>query len=145
MSKIIFGPSGGIGGHPFDDTPPLENTELRELRIWSGSCVHAIQCILDQDGENIEHIKHGGSSGNLATMHLAHGEYITEVYGRYGSYIDSLSLRTNQGQIRRFGGQGGHSDFIYSVPQGFAIIGFWGRAGTIIDAIGVHVLKIKLD
>ena len=142
MSKIIFGPSGGVGGHPYDDSPPYENARVSELRVWSGSCVDAMQLVLDIDGENCEYIKHGGNGGNLGIIRLTYDEHITEVYGRYGSYVDSLSLRTNKGQIRRFGGQGGHSEFIFTAPQGYCIIGFWGRAGHILDALGVHLAKV---
>ncbi len=142
MSKIIFGPSGGVGGQPFDDCPPYENACVSEVRIWSGSCVDALQIVLGIDGEDCESVKHGGSGGNLGIMKLAAGEYITEIYGRYGSYVDSLSLRTNMGQVRRFGGQGGHSEFIYTAPPGYGVIGFWGRAGHILDAVGIHLAPI---
>ena len=143
MSKTIFGPSGGVGGHPFDDTPPYENAVISEVRIWSGACIEALQLVLDIDGEDIEYSKHGGRGGNLSIIKLAQNEYITEVYGRYGSYVDSLCIRTSQGQIRRFGGQGGHSEFIYTAPQGYNIIGFWGRAGNIVDALGIHICPLS--
>lgn len=139
MSKIIYGPSGGVGGQPFDDNPPYANTAVREIRIWSGTCVNAIQLVLDLDGESLEYQKHGGPGGHLGVLTLAEDEYIAEIYGQYSSYIDSLSIRTSHGQMRRFGGQGGHSEFIYVAPAGFQIIGFWGRAGHILDALGIHL------
>ncbi|MEM7619446.1 MAG: jacalin-like lectin [Pseudomonadota bacterium] len=115
---------------------------MREVRVWSSTCINAMQLVLDVDGEAIEYHKHGGNGGHLGGMALSHNEYILEIYGRFGSYIDSLTFRTNLGQIRRFGGQGGHVDFIYASPANYQIIGFWGRAGHIIDAIGVHIAPV---
>lgn len=142
MSTVVFGPSGGVGGQPFDDEPPAEHAKVRELRVWAGAQVDAIQTVLDVDGEAVEGVKHGGNSGNLSVLTLGDNEYITEVYGRFGSYIEILNIRTNKGQSRRFGGQGGIIDFLYVAPSGFQIIGFWGRSGRLIDSLGVHIAPV---
>lgn len=143
MSRVIFGPSGGVGGHPFDDEPYLEHARLSEVRVWSGYAVNAVQLLLDIDGEAVESRKHGGRGGSLGILKLDDGEYLSEIYGRYGSYIESLCMRTNRGQIRRFGGQGGCTEFVYLAPQGFQICGFWGCAGELIDSIGIHLAPLQ--
>ncbi|GBF25981.1 hypothetical protein MnTg02_01017 [bacterium MnTg02] len=144
MSRAIFGPSGGVGGHPFDDEPYLEHARLSEIRVWSGYAINAVQLLFDIDGDAVESRKHGGHSGSIGTLRLDDGEYLTEIYGRYGSYVESLCLRTNRGQIRRFGGQGGSNEFVYLAPQGFQITGFWGCAGEMIDSIGVHIAPVSV-
>lgn len=142
MSKMIFGPTGGVSGTPFDDTPPYNDSKIKEIRVWSGTCIEALQSVHAIDGEAVEGKRHGGRSGHLGVMKLADDEYVIEIYGRYASYIESLNIRTNHGQVRRFGGQGGHAEFIYTAPSGFQIIGFWGRAGHLLDAIGVHITPV---
>lgn len=143
MSTVVFGPSGGIGGQPFDDEPPDEGASVREIRVWSGSTLDAIQLVLDIGGEAVERTKHGGNAGNLSIMKLDETEFITEVYGRYSGYIESLSIRTNLGKNRRFGALAGVMDFLYVAPPGFHIIGFWGRSSRVIDSIGVHLVPVS--
>lgn len=142
MVGVIAGPSGGVGGVPFDDEPPAAGGRLRELRVWSGSAIDGLQIVLMIDGVLAERPRHGGSQGGYASVLLEPGEVITEIYGRYGSYLEQLSIRTNRGQSRRFGGVGGASEFAYFAPEGFQIAGFWGRAGRVIDALGVHLAPI---
>ncbi len=142
MTVVILGPSGGVGGTPFDDEPPLEQPRIREVRVWSGACVEAMQLVLDIDGEAVERPRRGQGSESFGVVKLAPGEVITEIYGRYGSYVESLTFRTSRGQVRRFGGQKGAQEFVYLAPEGFHIVGFWGRAGRVLDAIGVHLAAI---
>ncbi len=142
MSRVILGPSGGVGGRPFDDEPLLEHAKLSEVRVWSGYAINAVQLLFHIDGEAVEGSKHGGRGGTVGVLKLDDGEYLSEIYGRYGSYVESLCVRTNRGQIRRFGGQGGCAEFVYLAPQGFQISGLWGNAGETIDSIGVHLAPL---
>lgn len=141
MSNSIFGPSGGVGGQPFDDEPPQDNVSVKEVRVWASGAIDSVQTVLTVDGETIENARHGGHTGTFGVVRLDDDEYITEIYGRYGSYVESFNIRTNKGQIRRFGGQGGVNEFLYVAPQGYQIVGFWGRASRLIDSIGVHVCE----
>ena len=141
MSNSIFGPSGGVSGQPFDDAPPQDNVSVKEVRVWASGPIDSVQTVLTIDGETIENAKHGGGAGTFGVVRLEDQEYITEIYGRYGSYVESLNIRTNRGQIRRFGGQGGVNEFLFVAPQGYQIVGFWGRSSQLIDSIGVHVCE----
>lgn len=136
---LMLGPSGGVGGVAFDDGPFPEGARLRELRVWGTECIEGLQIVLDLDGELVERPRRGTASAGLGVLRLAEDEHVTEVYGRYSGYVDQLSVRTAGGQIRRFGGRGGACDFAYFAPAGFHIVGFWGRAGRLIDALGVHL------
>ena len=74
MSRTIFGPSGGIGGQPFDDEPYLEHARLSEIHVWSGYAINAIQLLLDIDGDAVESRKHGGRGGSIGTLRFDDGE-----------------------------------------------------------------------
>jgi hypothetical protein len=49
--------------------------------------------------------RHGGDAGDETIIALNAGEFITEISGRSGQFLDSLTIRTNQGRhFGRFGG-----------------------------------------
>ena len=131
------GPSGGLGGNKFDDGQ-TGGRRITEVRVYSGEFVDSIQIIYtNQVNQVIVGSKHGGPGGNLSVLKLSPNEYITTVGGKYGWYVDSLFMKTNKGQVKKWGGAGGNVDFFYSVPPGTHIHGFFGRAGKYVDSIGV--------
>ena len=81
----------------------------------------------------------GGGGGARKDLLLQPGEYITEVFGRSGDYVDSLTIRTggSRSQTMTWGGSGGSRSFDYKAPPGTEIVFFWGRSGQYLDAIGV--------
>ncbi|HXT84026.1 MAG TPA: jacalin-like lectin [Verrucomicrobiae bacterium] len=79
----------------------------------------------------------GDDKGDLDIFNLDENEYITKISGRFGGMIDSLEIVTNLGSKKRYGGKGGFADFEYEAPNNYQIIGFYGRSGWHIDAIGV--------
>ena len=151
------GPSGGQGGSPFDDGElgnfirsfnPLPfpilagGVQIARVRVFSGAYIDSIQVtyapsagITGQPG------KHGGGGGARKDLLLQPGEYITEVSGRSGDYVDSLTIRTggSRSQTMTWGGSGGSRSFDYKAPPGTQIVGFWGRSGQYLDAIGVNM------
>ena len=136
------GPSGGLGGNRFDDGQ-TGGRRIKEVRVYSGAFVDSIQVIyIDQTNQIIPGGKHGGSGGNLSVLKLTLDEYITTVGGKYGSYVDSLFMKTSKGQVKKWGGAGGNVGFFYSVPPGTHIHGFFGSAGKYLDSIGV-IMKTK--
>lgn len=76
-------------------------------------------------------------------------EYLTSISGSYGSFysggpvvITSLCFDTNRTKYGPFGSNSGTS---FSIGmEGGAIVGFHGRAGHWLDAIGVYARPIKL-
>ena len=137
-----FGPSGGVGGQPFDDPPPQDHANIRELRIWSGVTIEAVQIMHSCEGEIFECPKRGQSTSGFSIVKLEPGEFITEISGRYSGYIDQLEIRTNKNIVKRFGSAKGLHDFHYQAPDNYQIAGLWGRAGRLIDALGVHLSKV---
>jgi hypothetical protein len=55
----------------------------------------------------------------------------------YGQYVDSIRFHTNLRVSPTYGGSGGGADYYYEAPPGWQIVGFYGRSGAYIDAVGV--------
>ena len=68
-------------------------------------------------------------------------EFIKSISGRSGDYLNQISIRTNK-KVFTYGGYGGNP-FDVQVQKGFQILGFYGRAGDIIDQIGFYVYRRK--
>ena len=137
-----LGPAGGPGGTPFDDVAPNQ-MEISKLRIRSGLFIDQLQVIYRNpvNGQEAPGPVHGGNGGLPTEITLNAGEFITEINGRTGSFVDSLTLKTNQGRIfSNLGGDGGPNPFRFhlDVSSGEEIFGFSGRSGQFLDAIGVH-------
>jgi len=83
----------------------------------------------DSNGNELElKQKHVGLNKNPTTFQQEHykfslGESITEIYGRAGSIIDQLYIRTSNGKYFGGGGNGGQP-FSIIIPPGKSIVGF---------------------
>ena len=66
---------------------------------------------------------------------------IAEVTGRAGAFVDFLEIRTRAGRVQRWGGPGG-GPYTFAVPGRNILVGFWGRSGAFVDAIGVDYLTL---
>ena len=135
------GPSGGIGGSDFADTPSPE-VRITALTVWHGKWVDAIQ-VFWSDGTSSP--KHGGGSGDGTTIPLADGEYLVGIFGRYGEKVDSIGFVTNNRVCGPYGGSGGDVDYHYNdakhedvkpTSPSVTIVGFCGREEDYIYAIG---------
>lgn len=81
----------------------------------------------------------------ILQIQLGPSEFLIEVSGTIGSFsepsnvITSLAFSTNIGS--RYGpfGQGGGTPFFTSMQNIGSIVGFFGRAGWHVDAIGVYM------
>jgi hypothetical protein len=129
---------GGRGGSPFSDRDIPEGASVSEIRVQSASVVDGIQIVYSlRDGSVSEGPRHGGTGGRSDVFRLDRDEYVTGIYGRYGDYIDSITIVTNKRTSQRFGGQGGRSDFRIDLPGGTRMVGFSGRAARYLDAVGL--------
>lgn len=74
-------------------------------------------------------------------------EHLRGIKGTYGNYIgkfvvNSLSFITNAEKIYGpYGREAGGTPFSLVIKEGGAIVGFHGRAGSFLDAIGVYLQK----
>ena len=155
MMRYRFGPSGGHGGHAFEDALPgdtlrLETGETASLaglvgiRVRHADRIDALSLIWGYSGADGQPVPaaatevHGGEEGveEVFELHVP-DEWITVVSGRYGQTVDSLRLETNLGRSAEFGGRGGDHAFQYEIPAGLKLAGFFGSAGQLLDALGV--------
>jgi hypothetical protein len=145
-----FGPTRADGGSPFEDMAP-PGTRIAGLFINHGgsrNIIIGIQLIYvnTTNGGLTFGEQHGGVEGTQARIGLQAGEFFTQISGRFGRFVDSLTIETSGGpngpqrypSEGRFGGLGGTEDYEFPEVNGQEIIGFLGKSGTLIDAIGVR-------
>jgi hypothetical protein len=135
--------AGGKKGNAFGDTDIPLGAIISEIRVCAGENIDSIQAVyVLKDGRTLEGPMHGGKGGNLNVFRLKPDEYITGLSGRYGLYLDSLSIQTNQRISPVFGGSGGDRNFTISVPRGQMAVSLLGRAGERLDAIGLYFAPV---
>jgi len=130
----LIGPVGGNGGNPFQDPT---NQEIQEIMIHWGSQVDSIT-VTFKSGQTTHH---GGTGGeNEREFDLEEGEYITQIWGNYDGEIKSIAFVTNQGRTHGpFGPNNGNVGYKLLACSPSHVIGFFGRAGSYLDAIGLIV------
>jgi hypothetical protein len=127
---------GGVGGAPFVDPDPGER--VTEIRIRHGSFVDAVQVFW----ETTNGVQHGANGGSLSVVKLATDEFITGIEGEFGAFVERLAIVTNKATYGPFGGTVGTGPFqripfAITVPTGFEVSGFRGRADAFVHSIGV--------
>jgi phospholipase C len=138
---FLFGPSGGDGGNS-SNLPDLPfGGHITGLSIYVSSHVDAILVsYVDANGNSGVLPWQGGSNrkGMPSVITFAAGEFITAVSGRYDDYLESFTITTNVKTYGPYGptGKTGGTTFSYAVWAGYDLIGFFGQAGTTIDALG---------
>jgi hypothetical protein len=136
--------AGGNGGNAFSDRSIPGEARISEIRVRAGDSIDGIQAIyVLKDGRAFEGPMHGGGGGSLNVFRLNPGEYITGLSGRYGIYLDSLTIQTNQRSSQAFGGGGGNRNFTITVPQGNMAVSFAGRSGEFLDSISLNYATIE--
>jgi len=134
---------GGQGGNAFTDFQPPPGARVAEVRIRSGDRVDSVQMVYTlQDGRSVVGPRHGGTGGGLSTVRLDRDEYVIGLSGRCGDNIDSLRIHTNKRTSQLFGGGGGSREYRVTIPAGNQAVGFTGRAGDYLDAIGLAYIPI---
>ncbi|KAJ8553294.1 hypothetical protein K7X08_023972 [Anisodus acutangulus] len=145
--RIAIGAWGGHGGSQWDDG---SFTGVREITLVYSLCIDSITVVYDQNGKPYRAEKHGGVGGSkTAQIKLQFPEeYLTSVSGYYSPVvyggtpvIRSLTFSSNKRKFGPFGVEGGTP---FSMPmEGGQIVGFKGRSGWYLDAIGFYIAKVK--
>ncbi|KAH9606584.1 hypothetical protein KSS87_016114 [Heliosperma pusillum] len=141
------GPWGGEGGKPWDDGV---YTGIKQIYLTRSQVICSIQIEYDRNGQSVWSVKHGGNTDTTASPHrikLEHPhEVLTCISGYYSSVgkdndhakvLRSLTFFTSRGKYGPFGDEVG-TFFTSTTTQG-KILGFHGRSGSYLDAIGVHM------
>ena len=130
----------------FDDLTDLglnaSTMRIAGLIIRSGQFIDGVTPIYLDDAGQLAIPKHGGDGGIEARFGLRPGEFFTQISGRSGEFLDSLTLETNLGARLGFGGLGGGPVEGYEDPPDTdgpqEIVAFFGASGEFIDSIGIH-------
>jgi hypothetical protein len=145
ITRIAFTESaGGNGGSEFKDSEIPLRSRISEIRIHCGAFLDSIQAVyILQEGTLFEGPVHGGNGGRSYAFKLDPDEYVTGISGRYGNNIDSIVIITNKRTSQKFGGNGGGNNFKIDVPAGAQGVGFFGRSGNYLDAIGLAYAPLE--
>ena len=136
---------GGNGGKTWDDgvlthSPPIVG--VRSITIRHGNQVDSLQVTyLLADGSTYTAPKHGGPGGSQSSFTLAEDEMIIRVEGKTNNtLVDQLTFvtRNSSGDVKEHGPYGKTGQTAFAV-EGY-VVGFFGRAGHLLDAIGVYYL-----
>ncbi|KAK9282054.1 hypothetical protein L1049_004966 [Liquidambar formosana] len=145
--SIVVGPWGGNGGSSWDDG---SYNAVREITIVYDRCIDSIRVVYDKNGKPVTAEKHGGvGGGRTAEIKLQYPEeFVVSVSGHYcpvvhggTPVIRSLTFKSNQ---RTFGPFGVEEGTPFSFPmEGGVIVGFNGRSGWYLDAIGFRLSRVQ--
>lgn len=134
---------GGNGGRARDIR--VAPHRLENVTICSNHVVESFSfSYTDHNGQQRTAGPWGGRGGEVSTINLGPSEYLIEVSGTIGScfqvanVITSLTFVTNNTSYGPFGEHVG-DPFVLPVQSNSSIVGFFGRAGMILDAIGFYV------
>jgi len=101
---------------------------------------------VDQDGANKNSGPWGGVSAPPNTIQLGPSETVNMVSGICGTYqgltvVATLTFHTNIQIYGPFGTQQSNpTPFSVSTNANEGVVGFFGRSGKLVDALGVYVL-----
>lgn len=138
MEPKYCGPSGGTGGEEFRDDVSSQDCQVLEVRIYAQQGVKAVQIIHETcDGHRHDFPLRGRALGDGYILKLAKDEFITGISGQFSTNVDSIHIQTNKQASPLLGGEGGTAAYHYEAPPGTEIVGFCGRAGDTLNAIGV--------
>ena len=127
---------GGTGGSKFDD----KVVGIAGMKIRSGNQVDSIQVTYRYaDGSTFEGPRHGGSGGSESQFKLAKGEYLVKMEGKTnGVLVDQVTFYSNRGT--KYGPYGKTGAQSFSV-EGTEIVSVFGRAGNLLDNLGVNYIE----
>lgn len=150
ISPVSHGPWGGSGGTDFHDGI---YTGVRQIVLSRGAGIASIKVEYDRNGQSIWGNRHGGTTNAFKTDRILFdypSEILTSITGYYGTVllmgptvIRSLTFHTN---LRNYGPYGEEQGTFFpsKIVRG-KIVGFHGRKGWCLDAIGVHMLEGQND
>jgi hypothetical protein len=137
MTLYQGGPSGGTGGQNFFDQDPGDGVRITSIIYRAGSYLDAIQLGYSNGTSSPWH---GGTGGNgPTTIDLEADEYITELSGNYGDYINQLTITTSIRPLVLGGSSPGPRSYSYQAPPSSEIIALVGATGSYVDALGVNI------
>ncbi|XP_010493715.1 PREDICTED: myrosinase-binding protein 2 [Camelina sativa] len=143
-----MGPVGGNMGSVFDDGV---YDGVKKITVGKDiDCVSYIKIEYEKDGKFVTH-EHGTIRGELKEFDVGYPkECITSVGGSYDHVtryntvlIKSLIFKTSYGRTSPTFGDSSGKEFMLESKNGGKLIGFHGRSGQAIDAIGAYFSLVE--
>uniref|UniRef100_A0A0A9ADE6 Jacalin-type lectin domain-containing protein n=1 Tax=Arundo donax TaxID=35708 RepID=A0A0A9ADE6_ARUDO len=154
-SKAIkVGPWGGSGGSPWDDGA---HRGVRSITVTYGRFLESMRVeYVDWNGRPVLGEKHGGGTARSRSHKIELDfpyEFVTGVSGSYraahgGSppVVRSLTFATSRGKEHGPLGDADADGVPFSYPmEGGVVVGFTGRSGWHLDAVGLHVAALRRE
>lgn len=135
-----YGPFGGTGGKVFGIIPP-SGSKIYAIGIRAGAKIDRFMIwYRKSDGSVYLGGSPGGNGGNYYVQYFASDEYIKAISGKSSNVINQLGFVTNKKSFTygEYVGEG----FYASVPPNHQLLGFWGKAGTLLDQLGFYVFTL---
>jgi len=140
-----FGPFCGKGGRSFDVSTTPQRLESMTIRVKD--VIESIAfSYVDQAGVNQNSGPWGGVTASPNTIQLGPSETVNMVSGTCGTYqginlVATITFHTNIQIYGPFGTQQSNpTPFSVSTNANEGVVGFFGRSGKLVDALGVYVL-----
>lgn len=137
--------SGGVGGKYFEDDL-TDVLNIKSITIYWDRWVDNLSVTYELNEKKSRTVSYGGPTEGKQnkTIYLADDEYVTEISGHYGNWIDFLTIKTSNFRVVSGGGTARITPFILTAPNGKGFPpGFCGRSQDWLDAIGILVPKYK--
>lgn len=141
------GPSGGAGGAEWNEQarlPSIEN-HVAQIIVMAGDFIDGISFVNTYPNRSglWQSYWHGGTGGNVYPFEIPKGERLVAITGTYGEFVNQIQFITSSGKSSiMYGGTKGPVKYYYRAAPGCEIIGFHGRSGQYLDAIG-PIIKCK--
>ncbi|MGD9675700.1 MAG: jacalin-like lectin [Candidatus Bipolaricaulia bacterium] len=155
MSTLKLGPVGGTGGEEFDARPPGSGDEwkISQIELRSGKRIDQIEITWhSKQGDSKSSPGFGGQGGDRSEVLVPHDDYLTKITGTIAWVHEGETMRdqvVSLRLVRRSGagseeeyGNPGPVPFSLECPEGYQILGIFGRSGKELDALGVYIDRI---
>nr|XP_008512508.1 PREDICTED: zymogen granule membrane protein 16 [Equus przewalskii] len=133
-SSSYNGDFGGSGGGRFSHSGNQLDGPITALRLRVNGYIIGLQVRYGKVWS--AHV--GGTGGNLEEIFLHPGESVIQVSGKYEKYLRKLVFVTDKGRYLSFGTDIGTSFSAVPLHPNTVLRFISGRAGSLIDAIGLH-------
>ncbi|KAJ3700951.1 hypothetical protein LUZ61_004656 [Rhynchospora tenuis] len=137
-----IGPCGSGSGVTEKDMDITGVTRIVKISIRHGASIDAMFASYERNGKVESTNRWGGEGGRLTEINLQTNEFITNVRGHIAPWANTLQVRslTVVTNLNTYGPYGTQEGVPFQLPAiGGRVIGFFARAGSMVEAIGVYV------
>ena len=117
---------------------------ITSINLWGGDYVDQIQ-ISYTSLVGAADFAHGGSGGSASSMFsLPSGDFISQISGIAGDYVNQLSFTATKGQSLTWPTSPSSSGtFSWTPPAGAIVVGFQGCAGDYVNELQPIVVEVQ--